>query len=175
MKFENENGNVKIMIAVIVLLVSVILGIVIFKVASKDRTVAVIEEDPYEYFALYSTDEKVGVVDRKGKTLIKPEYTTIYIPNQSKEVFFCFKDEEYKILDSKGKDIFTEFSSVSSGFSSGSHNSSGTDIFANALLETELSFFSVLVSFFSVFFLNGYEKIVPEIFKFTPTGTICDG
>ena len=41
MKFENENGNVKIMIAVIVLLVLVILGIVIFKVASKDRTVAV--------------------------------------------------------------------------------------------------------------------------------------
>ena len=113
LKFENENGNVKIMIAVILILVLVILGIVIFKTASKDRTVAVIEEEPYEYFALYSTDEKVGVVDRKGKTLIKPEYTTIYIPNQSKEVFFCFKDEEYKILDSKGKDIFTDFYSVS--------------------------------------------------------------
>lgn len=113
LKFENENGNVKIIIAVIILLVAIILGIVIFKVSTKDRTVAVIEEEPYEYFALYSLDEKVGVVDKKGKTLIKPEYTTIYIPNQSKEVFFCYKDEEYRVLDSKGKDIFTEFSSVS--------------------------------------------------------------
>lgn len=113
LKFENENGNVKIIIAVIILLIAIILGIVIFKVSTKDRTVAVIEEEPYEYFALYSLDEKVGVVDKKGKTLIKPEYTTIYIPNQSKEVFFCYKDEEYRVLDSKGKDIFTEFSSVS--------------------------------------------------------------
>ena len=113
MKFEKENGNIKIMIAVIILLVAIIIGIIIFKVASKDKTVAVIEEEPYEYFAMYSLDQKVGVVDKKGKTLIKPEYTTIYIPNQSKEVFFCFNDDEYKILDSKGKDIFTDFSSVS--------------------------------------------------------------
>ena len=112
MKFENENGNVKAMILVIILLVAVIVGIIIFKVSTKDRTVAVIEEEPYEYFALYSIDEKVGVVDKKGKTLIKPEYTTVYIPNQSKEVFFCYIDEEYKVLDSKGKDIFTEFSNV---------------------------------------------------------------
>lgn len=113
LKIENENGNIKVMIAVILLLVAIIVGIIIFKVTTKDRTVAVIEEDPYEYFALYSLDEKVGVVDKKGKILIKPEYTTIYIPNQAKEVFFCFNDEEYKVLDSKGKDIFTEFSSVS--------------------------------------------------------------
>ena len=113
LKFKNENGNVKIMIAVIIVLVAIIIGIVIFKMSTKDRTVAVIEQEPYEYFALYSLDEKVGVVDKKGKTLIDPEYTTIYIPNQSKEVFFCFKGDEYRVLDSKGKDIFTEFSSVS--------------------------------------------------------------
>ena len=113
LKFKNENGNVKIMIAVIIVLVVIIIGIVIFKMSAKDRTVAVIEQEPYEYFTLYSLDEKVGIVDKKGKTLIEPEYTTIYIPNQSKEVFFCFKGDEYRVLDSKGKDIFTEFSSVS--------------------------------------------------------------
>ena len=113
LKFKNENGNVKIIIAVIILLLAIIVGIVIFKMSGEDRTVAVIEEEPYEYFAMYSLDQKVGIVDKKGKTLIKPEYTTIYIPNQSKEVFFCFKGDEYQILDSKGKDIFEEFSSVS--------------------------------------------------------------
>ena len=88
------------------------MGIVIYKVATKDKTVAVIEEKPYEYFALYSLDEKVGVVDKNGKTIIDPKYTTIYIPNQSEEVFFCFTENEYSILNSKGKDIFTEYSSV---------------------------------------------------------------
>ena len=33
---------------------------------------------------------KSTYVDKNGKTLIKPEYSTIYIPNQSKDVFFCF-------------------------------------------------------------------------------------
>lgn len=113
LKFKNENGNVKTMIAVIIVLVAIIIGIVIFKMSTKDRTVAVIEQEPYEYFTLYSLDEKVGIVDKKGKTLIEPKYTTIYIPNQSKEVFFCFIGDEYRVLNSKGKDIFTEFSSVS--------------------------------------------------------------
>ena len=113
LKFEKENGNVKIMIIIIALLIAIIIGIVIFKISSKNKTVAVIEEEPYEYFALYSLEEKVGIVDRKGKTLIKPDYTTIYIPNQAKEVFFCFKGDEYRILNSKGNDIFEDFSSVS--------------------------------------------------------------
>ena len=114
LKFKNEDGNVKIMIVVIAILIAIIVGIIIFKASTKDRTVAVIEQEPYEYFALYSLNEKVGVVDKKGKVLINPEYTTIYIPNQAKEVFFCFEgDERYRVLDSKGKDIFTEFSSVS--------------------------------------------------------------
>ena len=113
LKYKNEDGNIKIMIAVIAILIAIIIGVIIFKVSTKDRTVAVIEQEPFEYFALYSLDEKVGIVDKKGKTIINPEYTTIYIPNQAKEVFFCFNGDEYRVLDSKGKDIFTDYSSVS--------------------------------------------------------------
>lgn len=114
LRFENEDGKLKIMVIVIILLLIIFFGIVIYKLSTRDKTVAVIEDEPYEYFALYSLDEKVGVVDKKGKTVIKPEYTTIYIPNQAKEVFFCFRnDESYEVLNSKGKDIFTDFSSVS--------------------------------------------------------------
>lgn len=112
MGYRDESKNVKIMISVIILLVLIIIGIIIFKVTTKDRTVQVIEEDPYEYFALYSLDGNVGVVDKNGKTLIEPKYSTIYIPNQSKAVFFCFTEDEYVVLDNKGKDIFTDFSSV---------------------------------------------------------------
>ena len=112
MILKNENGNVKIIVTVIVVLVLILAGVIIYKNATKDRTVEVITQEPYEYFAMYSLDEKVGIVNRNGKEVIKPEYTTIYIPNQSKDVFFCFKDDQYAILNSKGKDIFTDFEDV---------------------------------------------------------------
>ena len=112
MKFREENGNVKIIVTIIIILIAIIAGILIVRNLTKDRTVEIIEEEPYEYFPMYSLDEKVGVIDRNGKTLIKPEYSTIYIPNQSKDVFFCFTEEEYKILNSSGKDVFSDFSFV---------------------------------------------------------------
>lgn len=112
MKFKEENGNVKIIVTIIIVLVLIIAGILIARNLTKDRAVEVIQEEPYEYFPMYSLDEKVGVVDKTGKTLIKPEYSTIYIPNQAKDVFFCFTEEEYKILNSKGKDVFSGYSFV---------------------------------------------------------------
>ena len=73
-----KNGNIKIMIIVIAVLIAIIIGIVIFKISSKNKTVAVIEEEPYEYFALYSLDEKVGIVDKKANTEVsEPLYTSI--------------------------------------------------------------------------------------------------
>lgn len=62
---------------------------------------------------MYTLDEKVGVIDKTGKEIISPEYTSIYIPNQSKDVFICFTDDEnYNVLNSKGKDIFSNYESV---------------------------------------------------------------
>lgn len=112
-KLKEEYGNTKLIIVVIFILLAIIAGIIIVSNITKDRTVEVIKEEPYEYFAMYSLNQTVGVVDKTGKVLIEPEYTTIYIPNQSKDVFFCFKDEEYAILNGKGNDVFTEYKSVS--------------------------------------------------------------
>ena len=112
MKFEKENGNLKILIAVIVIVLAIIIGIIIFRVSSK-KAIKTISQDSYEYFTLYTLDEKVGVVDREGKQIIEPKFSSIYIPNQSKDVFICFEDDEnYQVLNSKGKDIFTEYESV---------------------------------------------------------------
>ena len=62
MILKNENGNVKIIVTVIVVLVLILAGVIIYKNATKDRTVEVITQEPYEYFAMYSLDEKVGIV-----------------------------------------------------------------------------------------------------------------
>lgn len=112
MKFKEENGNVKIIVTIIIILLLILTGVLVVRHLTKDRAVEVIEEEPYEYFPMYSLDEQVGVIDKNGKILIKPEYSTIYIPNQAKDVFFCFTEEEYKILNSKGKDVFSDFSFV---------------------------------------------------------------
>ena len=113
MKFkENEYGNVKIVVAVIILLLLLLVGIIIVKNINKDKTVEVIKEESYEYFAMYALDETVGVVDKTGKIIIEPQYTAIYIPNQSNDVFFCFDENEYQIFNSKGKEIFTNYSFV---------------------------------------------------------------
>lgn len=112
MKLRNENGNLKIVIAIVIILLVILVGVIIFKVNNK-KPVEIIAQDPYEYFLMYTTDESVGVIDKTGKEIIKPIYICIYIPNQSKDVFICFTDDEnYQILDSKGKDLFTNYESV---------------------------------------------------------------
>ena len=112
MKLRNENGNLKIVIAIVIILLVILVGVIIFKVNNK-KPVEIIAQDPYEYFLMYTTDEAVGVIDKTGKEIIKPIYTCIYIPNQSKDVFVCFTDDEnYQILDSKGKDLFANYESV---------------------------------------------------------------
>lgn len=112
MNLKRENGNLKIIIPVIAVILVIIVGLIIFKVNSK-KTVETIIQDPYEYFTMYTLDEKVGVVDKSGKVVIEPKYTNIYIPNLSEDVFICFTDDEnYQVLNSKGKDIFTNYESV---------------------------------------------------------------
>ncbi len=112
MKLRDENGNLKLIVAIATVAVIIIIGVIIFCINNK-KPVETIAQDPYEYFVMYATNEKVGVIDKKGNEIIKPNYISIYIPNQAKDVFICFTDDEnYQVLDSKGKDLFTNYSSV---------------------------------------------------------------
>ncbi len=114
MKFKEESGKIRIVSAVIaIIVVIIILGIIVIININKDKAVETIQKEPYEYFNLYSLDEKVGVIDKEGNTIIESNYTNIYIPNPSKDVFFCFtNDEEYRVLNSKEKDIFENYTLV---------------------------------------------------------------
>lgn len=112
MKFNEESGKSKIILIILVLIILVV-GVIIFLNLNKEKTVETIKQKPYEYFALYSSDGKVGIIDKEGNKIIENKYSQIYIPNQSKDVFFCFKNEtEYTVLDKNGKDIFTNFTNV---------------------------------------------------------------
>ena len=71
------------------------------------------------YFTLYK-DNKWGVVDSNGSTVIEPSYSEmIVIPNNKKDVFLCIYDVneqngEYKTkaLNSKNEEIFTKYTTI---------------------------------------------------------------
>lgn len=116
MKIKNQIGNSKIILPIIIFII--IAFVVVFFISSensnKNNISLELEKDiPYEYFVMYSKDNKAGIISKNGNILIEPEYTEIYIPNQSKDVFFCFKDEEAIVLNKKGEIIFKEFEEVS--------------------------------------------------------------
>ncbi len=112
MKFYKEDGNLKIIIAIVAVILVIIIGVIVFKMTGK-KPVENIAQEPYEYFLMYANNEKVGVIDKKGNEIIEPIYSSIYIPNQAKDVFICFTDDEnYQVLNSKGKDLFTDYQSV---------------------------------------------------------------
>ncbi len=72
-----------------------------------------------EYFAAY-TEGKWGVIDSKGKEIVKPTYDeTIIVPNSKKAVFICTYDVNYdtneyktKAINEKESQIFTEYDGI---------------------------------------------------------------
>lgn len=97
-------------------IVVIIIGIIVFAVnrinASKNFELDYPEELTYKYFVMYSGD-KAGVIDRSGNLLIAPEYQDVFIPNQSKDIFIAYVDDEnYKILNEEGEEIFKNFEEI---------------------------------------------------------------
>ena len=104
----------KVIIGICILIV--VIGIIIFSVnrlnKSKVFELDYPEELPYQYFVMYSGD-KAGVIDRKGELLIDAKYQDIIIPNQSKDVFFAYTDEDnYKILNKDGEEILKDYEDI---------------------------------------------------------------
>ena len=112
---NKENGNVKIIAVVAIIIIAIIVGIIVISNKSEEeKTVETIKQEAYEYFKLYTTDDKVGIISKDGNVVVEPEYSEIYVPNQAKDVFFCLIDDEnQKIIDKTGKELFKEFENVS--------------------------------------------------------------
>ena len=112
MKLEKDSGNIKIIILVVLVVLMIIIGIIFLR-KPKNKKYEEIKKEPFEYFVLNSLDGKVGVIDKTGNILVSAEYTNIYIPNQSKDVFICYKnDTDYIILNKEGNEILNEYEAV---------------------------------------------------------------
>jgi len=120
-RYNNDEPklNIKKVIAVIVaiaLVILVIIGIIkLMKPTSKqpEKSVAL------KYYTVY-TNEKYGVINSKGETIIAPQYEEmILIPDNTKDVFLCTYDVNYaqetyktKAINAQGQTLFTQYESV---------------------------------------------------------------
>ena len=117
-RYEEPKLNMKKVFAVIVAIIVVIMFIFIIKgLLNKGKEKGKITSK--DYFASYE-DNKWGVIDEKGETIIDPSYAEmIVIPNSKKDVFLCTYDVDYdketyktKALNSKNEEIFKNYDKV---------------------------------------------------------------
>ena len=112
----NEHGKINIKAVVIVIAVLLIIAIaVICFIRSRDgyKSNYSSENERYEYFVLYSKDNKAGVINRNGLVIIEPEFTNVLIPNHEKDVFICYTDDEHYTIFNKDKnEIFKEYNNT---------------------------------------------------------------
>lgn len=119
-RYDGEQKlNLKKVFAVIIAIAVIIMFFIgiskLFNKESKTQEKVV----ALKYFPAY-TNNKWGVIDSKGNTIINPEYDEyIVIPDNSKPIFICtydvnYKDETYKtkVLNEKNEELFTNFDTV---------------------------------------------------------------
>lgn len=113
-KKKNINGKV---IAIFLVLLLIVIGIFIIN-KNKKTEIANKDIQEYNYFVI-SSDEKFGVIDKNGNTVIEVEYQSIQIPNPEKDVFVCLYDynnekAKYssKVLNKENKEILTNYKNI---------------------------------------------------------------
>lgn len=128
-RYEQEPKlNLKKVFAVIMAIVVIIMFIfVINSILSKGEDKGKITSQ--SYFAVFK-DKKWGVINSNGETVIDPSYEEmIIIPDNKKDVFICTYDVNYetgefktKVLNSKNKEIFTNYDQIEAIQNSDSSN-----------------------------------------------------
>ena len=110
--------NMKKVFAVIIAIIVIIMFVIIIKgLLTKDTTTGKISSK--SYFTAYK-DNKWGVIDSDGNTVIDPSYKEmIVVPNSKKGVFICTYDTNYengeyktKALNEKNEEIFTQYDKI---------------------------------------------------------------
>ena len=104
--------KLRIIIAIIVIIILGVAGFFIAKkIEQENRKYNIENISEYNYFVI-KEDNKYGIMDKEGKTIIEPNYDNIKIPNPTKAVFFCYQDDEIIAINDKNEKIFTEYENV---------------------------------------------------------------
>lgn len=112
MRYFESKGSALIKVCVISVIL-VVIAIIIINVAKPKNNTEEIQEKVYEYFSLYTLDEKAGVVDKTGKIIVEPKYLNVYIPNPSVDVFVLQTEEGFVVVNSNESKLFEGFDNLS--------------------------------------------------------------
>ena len=67
--------------------------------------------EDFKYF-VFRSQEKFGVMDNKGNTIIDPQYESVVIPNPSRDVFICTNQGISQVMNEKNTPIYTDYEKV---------------------------------------------------------------
>jgi len=110
-KGENFMKKKIIILAIIILIIiAVIFGIK--KINESKINYEIFKVNSYNYFQYYENN-KYGVIDKTGNTIILAKYKKVIIPNPEKDIFVCYVENgNTQIFNSQGEEIFTEYDKV---------------------------------------------------------------
>ncbi len=101
-----------IIIIIVIMILIALASIIIYNMTAGSKKNYEIEQvREYNYFILKQND-LYGVMDKKGNTIIAPEYSEIIIPNPQKAVFVCHQGDAIKILNEQKEEILTQYNKV---------------------------------------------------------------
>ncbi|MBR3162671.1 MAG: WG repeat-containing protein [Clostridia bacterium] len=102
-----------LIVLIIIIIIGIITGFIITNRINKVKRSYEIEQvSEYKYFVM-KENEKFGVIDKSGKTIIDALYDKVEIPNPSKDVFICYKNEKGTAMNTNNQQLFAEYNSIS--------------------------------------------------------------
>lgn len=119
-RYDGEQKlNLKKVFAVIIALAVIVMFFIGISKLFDKQSVTEEKAVALRYFPVY-TNDKWGVIDSKGNTIIAPEYDEyIVIPDSTKPIFICTYDVNYekntyktKVLNEKKEEIITGYDSI---------------------------------------------------------------
>lgn len=104
----------RIIIAIVVIVILVAIASLVFiryqrMENNQDYELEQVKE--YNYFVL-KQEEKFGVIDKQGNTVLSPMYDEVKVPNPEKGIFVCYQEENVKILNERNEEVLTQYSEV---------------------------------------------------------------
>ena len=107
--------NMKKKIVIISIIVAIILAVTTYfavnKIQEENRKYEIAQITEYKYF-VSKENEKYGVINTKGETIIETKYDDIKIPNPEKAVFICYENDKTKVLNDKDEQIYTQYQDI---------------------------------------------------------------
>lgn len=104
-----------VLIAIIILVIALITGGIYFLntngIKTSKRYYKIDKIEKYNYFVLQE-NEKYGVIDTDGNTIIDAKFDNVKLPNPSKDIFVCYDGENTKVLNSNNSEILSQYSNL---------------------------------------------------------------